>query len=405
LWIAVREALNAGLLGSSGAVLFLLFVARSRQIATDTSRIATRFALVGIAAAILSLCAQGGLLTGAPLAGIIDITIWQAGLTSVFGRSAVLALVGLAVIAAAARRPTPVGRATMFAGAVIALSSYAVSGHVVTAGPRWMTTPALLVHTSAVAFWIGSLLPLRAALSERDAPRIVRRFSTLAVFAVGLLIAAGLVIAVMQVRGFGALVATTYGWLLLAKLALVAGLLSLATFNKHRLTPALERRDPGAADALRRTIAAELAVVALILIVTVSLGTTPPPRALQGGHVHSFESHSSGDHSRHGLSVHLGSGNLRAELTFLSALAGLNSVEIAIGAEGGTALEAKEVTLAAANPAAGVAPIRRMAQPMRPGVWEVKELALVPAGEWSIRVEALVSDFEKVTFEGAVQTR
>ena len=39
----------------------------------------------------------------------------------------------------------------------------------------------------------------------------------------------------------------TYGWILVGKLVLVCGLLSLAALNKLRLTPALSRHDAAAA--------------------------------------------------------------------------------------------------------------------------------------------------------------
>jgi copper transport protein len=79
-------------------------------------------------------------------------------------------------------------------------------------------------------------------------------------------------------------------------------------------------------------------------------------------------------------------------------------VEIEIGGDGGGPA-AKEVIIVASNVTAGVEPIRRAANVLRAGAWEVRGLHLIPAGEWSIRVEALVSDFEKLTFEDTVELR
>jgi copper transport protein len=401
-WTAVRAALNAGLLGSAGGVLFLLFVARTGGVATSTALIVSRLAILGLFAATLSVGVQGGLLIGGSIEGIASPAIWQTGLASTFGRSALVAFAGLALILAGMRWPSPAGRMVALGGALVAMISYAFAGHVVTAGPRWLTVPAFIAHTSAVAFWIGSLLPLRAALSHDQAALLVRRFSSIAVAAVAILIVAGIVIAVLQVRSFAALVTTTYGWILVGKLALVAGLLSLAALNKWRLTTALARRDPRAAIALRRTINAELAIVAAILIATAALGTTPPPRALLNEHTHTPEHHSADQHHAHGLSVEMSDAGRRVTLTFASAHAGANNVEVAIGDAGGKAVEAKEVTVTAANPAAGVEPIRRSAVSIRPGAWAINGLTLVPAGKWSIGVEVLVSDFEKPIFQGTV---
>jgi len=71
--------------------------------------------------------------------------------------------------------------------------------------------------------------------------------------------------------------------------------------------------------------------------------------------------------------------------------------------EAGALLAAKEVTITASKAQAGVEPIRRTAQPTGTGEWRSADLLLVPKGEWSIRVEALVSDFEKPIFEGTIK--
>ena len=141
--------------------------------------------------------------------------------------------------------------------------------------------------------------------------------------------------------------------------------------------------------SLRRTIAAELVIVAAILMLTAALGTTPPPRALASEHIHNPEHHAEEHHS-HGLIVEMSSGRRSATVTFASAHAGPNDVEIEIGGDGGETA-AKEVVIVASNVTAGVEPIRRAANPVRAGVWEVQGLHLIPAGQWSIRVEALVS--------------
>jgi copper transport protein len=94
---------------------------------------------------------------------------------------------------------------------------------------------------------------------------------------------------------------------------------------------------------------------------------------------------------------------LRVTLSLASAQAGPNNIEVVITDESGNPVDVKEVTFVALNPAAGIEPIRRLAEPTGRGVWGVKDLTLVPAGQWSIRVEALVSDFEKPMFDGAVR--
>ena len=399
---AVRVVLYLGILGGAGGVLFLLLVKPTGAAAMAAARIAITLALVGCCAALASIGIQGGLLAGGPVHSIASWTTWRMGLLSSFGRTAAMAFIGLAAIAVGLR-----GKMLFLAGAgaAAAIISLALSGHVVTAGPKWLTAPLLIAHTSAVALWVGSLLPLRSAILENGAVAIVRRFSHVAVAAVAVLLLAGLGIAILQVRSLAGLVATAYGWMLLAKLALVAGLLALATLNKVRLTPLLARGEVGAAGRLRLSIAAEVALVVGILIATAALSTTPPPRVFQLDGVPAAELHSPHEHHAQGLAVELWSGEHRAVVEFATLESGANAVEITLTDAKGTAIEAKEVTFAASNPKAGVEPVRRMALPLRPGAWRVEDLMLVPGGEWSLRVEALVSDFEKPIFEGAVELR
>ena len=73
-------------------------------------------------------------------------------------------------------------------------------------------------------------------------------------------------------------------------------------------------------------------------------------------------------------------------------------------------LAAREVTLVLANPAAGIEPIRINAT--RAGAsgrtsaatsdWRIGDLRIPVAGRWNLRVEILISDFEKRIIEDTV---
>jgi copper transport protein len=385
-WIAamvvVRTLLFAGVLGGAGGVLFLLLVRPADFAYRATCRIAGILAGAGGLAALIAVGLQGGLLLGGPVSSLANAATWRIGLTSGFGTTAVVAFAGLACVTAGLwlNRQT-ILRPLVYVGAAVALASFALSGHIVTAGPRWITIPVLLAHTTAVAFWVGSLLPLHQAiaLSGAKAAPVVQRFSRTAVIAVAALVIAGLIIVVLQVQSLRGLVTTTYGLILLAKLGLVAGLLGLAVFNKLRLTPALAGGDPGAATALRRTIAAEVVLAAAILVATAALGTTPPPRVLAGS-AETHAGHSYGTHqaASRGLSVTIIGAGRSVEVVLDSDRSGINGAQIRLLGSAGGPLAAQEVTFIAANPSAGVEPIRRTAEAVALGTWQVDHLLLVP---------------------------
>jgi copper transport protein len=408
--IAVRAFLYAGVLGGAGGVLFLLLVAPATPMSARAARrISATFAVGGSLAACAAIGVQGGLLLAGPAASLTEATTWWTGLDSTYGVTAAVGAIGLALVAVGLWSNGNFRlRVLAWLGAAAALVSFGLSGHVVTAGPSWLTVPALIVHTSAAAFWAGSLVPLWQAVGalEDAAAPLVARFSRRAVVAVMMLVVAGLIIAVLQVESLAGLVETRYGLLLLAKLGLVAILITLAAANKLRLSPALARALPGAAAALRRTIALEIALVLAILVATAMLGTTPPPRAFAGeaesntGHL----DEASGQDAT-GLSVTIVTGGHSAEIVFRSVESGMNEATLTILDGGGRPVEAQEVTFIVANPAAGVEPIRRATEPDGPGRWRIDGLLLVPAGRWSVRIDVLVSDFEKAILETEILLR
>jgi copper transport protein len=65
-------------------------------------------------------------------------------------------------------------------------------------------------------------------------------------------------------------------------------------------------------------------------------------------------------------------------------------------------LTAKEVALALSNASSGIEPLRRAAVNQADGSWRIEDVRVPVAGRWLVRVEILISDFEKVTLEDTV---
>lgn len=149
--------------------------------------------------------------------------------------------------------------------------------------------PADTLHVLAAGTWIGGLLCVLAAewMERRRGGRdgsiladIVPVFSPVALVAAGLLVATGTVASFVHVESVGALFSTTYGRLLLAKVALVLTVMVLGAVNWRRLTPQLlDAADgEGAEDAaaLRRNAIRELLIAQLVIVVTALLVRTSP---------------------------------------------------------------------------------------------------------------------------------
>ncbi len=230
-------------------------------------------------ASLATLYATVALLNGAGLAGGFDSELWALVAGTAAGDAVWLRLGGLALLFAGlliARLRLP----TLLAGGLLVAWSFGLVGHVQD-GPNALWLHALLtLHLAAVAFWIGSLWPLLRIAGAPEAARVaavMQRFGRVAAACVACLLLAGILLAALLLGGVAPLVTTAYGWVLLAKLALVVGLLGLAALNKWRLVPMIAAGTPGAALRLRRSIAAEIALVTAILLATAVLTSAVSP--------------------------------------------------------------------------------------------------------------------------------
>jgi putative copper export protein len=139
--------------------------------------------------------------------------------------------------------------------------------------------PALIdwAHLSAATVWVGGLVQLAVlpTVSTGVALRASRMF-TLALFP---LVVGGVYGAVLHITAVEQLVATPYGRVLLGKITLAAAAITLGAMNHYRHVPALLR---GKADAsgLLGAVRTELAVLAVVLLLSALLGSLPMPHAV-----------------------------------------------------------------------------------------------------------------------------
>lgn len=150
------------------------------------------------------------------------------------------------------------------------------------------------LHLLASGVWLGSLPLLVLLLSwvqrsndpsmDQIAAEAIRRFSTLGLASMSLLILSGLTNAWQLVGTIPALVGTTYGRLLLLKVSLLLPLLALAAFNllrdKPHLLQAVSKPEAMGTRStlrrLRRNVLGELILGGIILLLVGALGVMPP---------------------------------------------------------------------------------------------------------------------------------
>jgi copper transport protein len=410
LVIVNRIVLLASLMFAAGGVLFAAGVAgRDHSLSVAMRRPVRIGTIVGLASALAAIVLQGALLTGTTM---MEPAAWRealrVGWQSSLGSSALLMGFGLCLILAFFDRARPLGWLAL-GGAVLAATALAVSGHAATASPRWLAAPAMALHGLTLCFWAGSLWPLHRALDgpATQAVPLVRRFSRLAVVAVGILLASGLTLAILQLGGnIAALVTTPYGQLLLLKLSLVALLLALAAFNKIRLTPALAGGDRDVAVRMKRSIRLEIAAIGLIVAVTTVLGQTPPPRAMagvpDGGAFHGGHADHAGTGADAAQNMTVESRGYQATVSITPGRIGRNTMTVALRRPDGAPFDAKEATIAISMPQAGIEPLEQPLHRLAAGRYELTTDALIRPGVWQLSIAALIDDFERITFDTAL---
>jgi copper transport protein len=200
------------------------------------------------------------------------------------------------------RPPGGVGRGWLAAvglTAAAAMGLQVLAGHA--AAPATLRLVNLLaqwLHLLAAGVWAGGLVWLLAGLLNRprqasradeamavaapDRVQAVTRFSRLALPVVGVLAVTGFYRALDLAGGWSGLLDTGFGRVLDLKLLLFAGLLVLAARNRYLLLPDLSGPfGHGRLGPLRRSVTAEIGLVAAVLLAAALLTQLPPGKFAQ----------------------------------------------------------------------------------------------------------------------------
>jgi copper transport protein len=381
--LVARIVLYIGLFFGIGGAFFMAWTIPARA-SVGTRIIATSLA-AAFAAALLSIGLQGLDSLAAPLSDIGHPSIWLIGSQTTYAYTALIAAFALllALLSLLPRRPRRLLSLIALLGLSLALAS---SGHGSAASPQILMRPAVFIHAGAIALWGGSLIPLFLLLREpTDGRAPLMQFSRTAPFVVAALSVAGIALAVVQVARPDMLWTTAYGRIFLLKCAALVALAALAAVNRFLLTPAVLRGERAASRRLRQSIAAEIALAVVIFCLAAGWRFTPPPRALLPSEP---------------AFVHLHGETAMADVTLEPGRAGPTELRIHLMHEDLSPLAAKEVSVRLSNPNAGIEAIVRSAVPDEPGHWRANNLILPVAGIWTVEIDALVGDFDKVRLDG-----
>ena len=401
------------LLSLGGAVVLVIALPSApwhvkRRLYGVLAGLATALALVALLNIFFQGAAAGGM-------GILDAFRWNVFtnvLETRYGEmmlvqaalAATLALTAMALRHSEGRDRRALTALTLVLGAGMALTP-SFSGHASTAGKLALTSD--IAHIIAAALWTGGLgfLVLALVLSRDDrwplATRAVPRFSNMAVVSVATLLIAGVINGYLQVRTWSNLWETRYGLLLLAKIALVVPLLGLGAYNNRYAVPRLKAGIASVLERRRFLTAAgvELAIMVAVVAVTAVLVNAEPARteammegmAMEDGAMGT----EAGDHEAFESDVDLG--EMMAHLVVEPAMPGENSIHLTF--EHADAERLTEVSVAASLPSEDIGPLAFPAEPVQgqPGEYVAEGASLSLPGEWELRIEALMGEFDLLT--------
>ncbi|AOY98601.1 copper resistance protein CopD [Cupriavidus sp. USMAHM13] len=298
--VLVRFALYLDLMLVFGLPLFACHALQGAERISPLARQYIKWTAAASAAGIMlsgiEMLVMAKAMTGASAYSDLSVHVFEMMVTGTgFGTAwsgrQIGLLASLLITLALARRPSAQIRLLALTGAV-ALSSLAWAGHgaMDDGDRRVIHLLADIAHLLAAGAWVGALAAfvLLGKATQRDATLL----SLLARTAHGFARPGSVIVATLVVTGTAnywliaglpsaSAMRTSYGMLLLIKLALFGTMLVMAALNRYRLTPRLAAEirignAVGASRALRRSLQWEMATSIAVLVAVAILGVLSP---------------------------------------------------------------------------------------------------------------------------------
>ncbi|MGI9017954.1 MAG: copper resistance CopC/CopD family protein [Euzebya sp.] len=419
-----RWIMYLGTLVAAGAVAVLWWLRPVLAEEADLVRPwVMRAAWAAVGATVVGLVLQTILVSGDGVASALDLGNLTATLRSFVGISGVLRIIGAGLLILVARR-MPGSLLTCIAGGVM-LVSLLLEGHTLTTGPPAVVWAAATVHIATAALWLGGLVVLAVVLRARrraddpvGAGRLVARFSVLFTVSVVAVVLAGTALSWAEVRAVRALLSTSYGWVLVAKIATVVPLVAIGAYNNRRLVPTLTARRSrnrsklrgspvvaGGSDELadkasgrdqawahlRRTVRIEVGIIGIVLALTGVLVALQPAAEAAG---------ITGAYSENVQFPGVG------QMTFTvdPNRSGQNEIHLYLLGDTGRPVDvAQQVTLSLSQPELDIGPLIREPIEAGPGHYLLSGPELSIPGRWEITTEVALDRFQVVSTTVSVE--
>lgn len=296
-----------------------------------------------------------------------------------------------------------------YVGAILALALLATISFAGHAGAgRWLAVALVadVVHLAGVSVWLGGLAVLILVVLRRDTAgldrpgleRLVNRFSEVAFVSVLVIVVSGVVQAWRQLDGLDALTGTSYGRLLIAKVALVAAMVAAAGVSRAWLRgwflAATDRAAEAAGRApsadghrsdlylLRQSVGVESFVAIVVLGVTAALVQAAPEEASAtgGGGPVATEVHGA---------------NVALDATVDPTAVGPIVIDLQVASHDGTPLAPEEITAELSLPERDLGPLDVELEPVGTGSYRSTGADIPFPGDWELEVTVRTTDIDQ----------
>jgi copper transport protein len=442
----------------SGAVTFLIVCWPTGATRPAVLRL-TMGAWAGLAASVLAaVLLQGVYGAGQGIGHLFWPNVLHATLDSRYGRAlgtrlvlVVVALFAFTSTLASVPGKSRRGRTTpaVIWGLLMAAlaATWSVADHAGTGSQLALAVPADIVHLVAMSTWLGGLAMLVTVVLRLPSPRAVRgaarrgdqmaaadaaqaviRFSPLALGCVVAIVATGTYMAWRNAGTLGALTATTYGRLVLAKVAGLCLLIGLGYLARRRIADGLQPpvtalraaelvtagsparvkvsqvavRDGGGNGTgpdtermgvtlrkLRWSVAAETVIAATVLAVTAVLVNTPTARESYFPPVTAAAAFDTGAPG--------GRGSI--SMTVTPAGLGPNRFRLSVTSASGKPYRPQQLQAGLWMPARNLGPLAVRLTQNGPGRYLGGPVVISAVGRWQLRVTIRSDAFDEVTVE------
>lgn len=428
LLVVARWLGFAGLALGVGVPTFLLLCWQRGWAMGRLRRLCAAGTATVAAGGLLAFLLQGPYAAGSGLGAFADRDLLETTASSTYGLT-LLARVAFALLLLAVLRVAP-GRVAAIAGTILALGlvvTTAAVGHPVAGVLPVFAVFVTSVHVAAMTLWVGGLVALLAGLlrpgvAAGDLATALPRFSRLAFGSVVALVLTGVVQTIREVGTPTALVSTTYGWVLVAKVALVLlvfGAAGVARVWVQQRLGGPRRRPPSArrmtvhafsaeAESLevaaqaraaaqgdtavedvvpfRRSVLLEATVVAVVLVLSAVLAGTPPARSAVADPVDAT------------LTLEgAGGADGSVQLSLVPARPGTNTLHVYLFDENGRPTQPQDIRVTLTEAQQQIGPLEVGLEPAGPGHYIGDGLSIPTAGTWTLAVTVRLDEFTAST--------